>query len=94
MLFYGKPKDYELVQHIATKVEVNSHMLSTLKNQKFILSMNPGENFETSVVGPLGTLVSLFKRQTGQGYSKSGRFFGRPSMSPFFDINFSMVVEI
>ena len=55
--------------------------------------MNPGENFETSVVGPLGVLVSLFKRKIGQGSSNSGRFSGRPSMSPFLAIRFSQVIE-
>ena len=30
------PKGYEVAEHIATKVEVNSQMLSTLKNAKSI----------------------------------------------------------
>ena len=45
-------------------------------------------NFETSVVGPLVILIALAKRQIGQGYSKSGWFSGRPSMSPFISIFF------
>ena len=43
----GNSKGYEVAEHIATKVEVNPRMLSTLKNAKTILSMNPGANFET-----------------------------------------------
>ena len=55
--------------------------------------MNPGANFETSVVGPLEILVALVKRQIGQGSSNSGRFSGRPSMSPFLAICFSPVIK-
>ena len=50
----GNPKGYEVAEHIATKVEVNPRMISTLKNAKSIRSMNLGGDFETSVVGPLG----------------------------------------
>ena len=46
------------------------------------------EGFETSVVGPLVILVHLVKRKIGQGYSKSGIFSGRLSMSPFLGISF------
>ena len=53
--------------------------------------MNTGANFETSVVGPLGILFALVKRQIGQGYSNSGRFSGRPSMSPFLAIFFQLI---
>ena len=56
------PKGYEVEEHIATKVEVNPRMLSTLKNAKYIWIMKPGANFETSVVGPLGILVALVRR--------------------------------
>ena len=56
--------------------------------------MNPGANIETSVIRPLVILVALVMRQIGQVYSKSGRFYGRPSMSPFIEISFSMVIEI
>ena len=55
--------------------------------------MNPGANFETSVVGPLVILVALVKRQIGQGYSNSGRFSGRPSMNPFLAILFILVID-
>ena len=89
----GNPKGYEVAYHIATKVEVNPRMLSALKNAKIILSMNPGENFQTSVVGPLEILVALVKRQIGQGYSNSGRFSGRTSISPFLAIRFIRVIE-
>ena len=68
-------------------------MLSTLKNEKSTWSMNPGAHFETSVVGRLVILVAFVRRQIGQGYSKSGIFSGRPSMSPFLTIHFSMVIE-
>ena len=50
------PKEYELVDHISTKVEVNPRMISTLKNEKCILTMNPGTNLETFMVEPLGIL--------------------------------------
>ena len=55
--------------------------------------MNPGANFETSVVGPLGSLVALVKIHMGQGSYNSGIFNGRPSMSPFLDIRFSLMIE-
>ena len=38
--------------------------------------MKPGEIFETSMVGPLGILVALFRRQIVQGSSNSGIFGG------------------
>ena len=37
--------------------------------------MNLGEISETSMVGPLGTLVALIKIKLGQGSSKLGIFF-------------------
>ena len=55
--------------------------------------MNPGANFETLVVGPLGILVALVKRQIGQGSSNSERFSGILSMSPFTAIRFSLAIE-
>ena len=36
LLLDGNPKGYEVAEHIATKVEVNPRMLSTLKNEKSI----------------------------------------------------------
>ena len=47
LILYGNPKGYEVVEHIAKKIEVNPGMILTLKNEKFIWSMNPGENIET-----------------------------------------------
>ena len=93
LLLDGNPKGCEVAEHIATKVEVNPWMLSTLKNEKSIWSMNPGENFKTSVVGPLEILFALVKRKIGQGSSNSWRFYGRPFMSPFLAIRFSQVIE-
>ena len=93
LLLDGNTKGYELAEHIATKLEVNPRMLSTSKNAKSILSMNPGANFETSVVGPLGILVALVNRQIGQGSYNPGIFSGSPSMSPFLAIRFSRVIE-
>ena len=93
LLLDGNPNGYEVAEHIASKVELNPRMLSTLKNEKFIWSMNPEEIFDISVVGPLVILVALVKRQIGQGSSNSGRFSGRPSMSPFIAIRFSRVIE-
>ena len=34
---------------------------------------------------PMVTLVDLVKRHVRQGYSKSGKFFGRTLMITFFD---------
>ena len=53
----------------------------------------PRGNFETSVVRPLEVLISLVKRQIGYSYSKSGMFYGRPSMSPFTSILFSLEIN-
>ena len=92
-LLDGDPKGYEVAEHIAKRVEVNIRMISTLKNEKSIWSMNAGGNFETSVVVLLGILVALVKRQIGQGSSDSERFSGRPSMSSSLDIFFSWVME-
>ena len=36
LLLDGNPKGYELAEHIATKVEINTRMLSTFKNAKYI----------------------------------------------------------
>ena len=55
--------------------------------------MNPGEIFERSMIGPLGILVDLVKRQIEQVYSKSGKCFGRTYMSPFIDISSSLAIE-
>ena len=93
LLLNVNPKGYELAEHIATKVEVNIRMLSTLKNEKSIWRMKPGRDFDTSVVRTLGVLVALIKRQIGQGYSKSGIFSGILSMSSFLVICFSLVIE-
>ena len=88
-----KTKGCEVAEHIATKVYINKQIPSALKNEMSILSMNPGVKFETSMVGPLGILVALVKRQMGQGSSNSGKFSGRPFMSPFLAIDFSLVIE-
>ena len=45
LILDGNKKGYGVEEHIATKVEVNPCMLSTLKNAIFILSMNPGVKF-------------------------------------------------
>ena len=93
LLLDGNTKGYEVAEHIYTKVEVNTRMLSTLKNEKSIWSMNPGGDLGKSVFGPLAILVALVMRQIGQGSSNSGRFSGRPSMSPLLAIRFSRVIE-
>ena len=67
-------------------------MLSALKNEKYIWSMNPGGDFETSMVRPLIISVDLVKIQTMLGYYKSGKFVGRPFMSPFLAIRFSLII--
>ena len=38
-------------------------MISKLKNAKSILSMDPGDKFETSMLGTQGGLVALVKIQ-------------------------------
>ena len=86
-------KGCEAAEHVATKVEVNPRMISTLKNSTSIWRMNPRGNFDKLMVVPLVILVALVKRQRGQGYSKSGVFVGRPSMSPFLDICFRLAIE-
>ena len=48
---------------------------------------------DTSVVVPPVMLFALVKIQIGQGYSNSGIFSGRPFMSPFLVIRFSMLIE-
>ena len=55
--------------------------------------MNPGANFETSILGPLVILVDLFMIYIGQGSSKSGKFVIRPLISPLFNITHNMVVD-
>ena len=47
LLMDGNPKGCEIAYYIATKVELNPQMILTLKNEKSIWSMNPGETFET-----------------------------------------------
>ena len=44
------------------------------------------------MVGPLGNLVALVRKQMGQGSYKSGRFYGKPSMSPSLAIGFILVI--
>ena len=92
LLLNGNPKGYEVAEHITTKFEVNPRMLSKLKNEKSIWSMNPGVNVETSVVGPLGILFALVNIHIGKGSSNSGRFSGRPSKRPFLAILFILVI--
>ena len=36
LLLYENPTEYEVAEHISIKVEVNTRMLSTLKNEKYI----------------------------------------------------------
>ena len=55
--------------------------------------MNPGANFETSILGPLVILVDLLKIYIGQGSSKSGKFVIRPFISPLFNITNGIVVD-
>ena len=86
-------KESEAAENIATKVEVNTQTISTLKSAKSIRGINPGEDFETSMVGPLGILVALVKGKIGQVSSKSGICFGRTSMRTFITISFSLEIE-
>ena len=55
--------------------------------------MNPGVNFETSMVKPLCILVVMVKRQIGKGSFELGRFIGRPFVSPFIVIIFSLLLK-
>ena len=70
LILDGNQKGGEVSEHIAAKVEVNPHMLSTLKNEESIWSMKPGGKFDTSMVGPQGIFLPLVKRKIGQDYSK------------------------
>ena len=45
LLLDGNRKGYEVAEHIVKKVEINPHMLSILKNEKYILSMTSAVNF-------------------------------------------------
>ena len=63
-----------------------------IKNENPSGAWNHGK-VETSMVGPLEVLLSLIKRQIGHGSSKSGIYFGRPYMSTFLGICFSLVIE-
>ena len=92
LIMYGNPKGYEVAEHISTKFEVNLQMLSTLKYAKSIWSMKPGANFDTSMVIPMLIFVALVRRQIGQGYSKSGIFYGRPFMITFLVISLSLIL--
>ena len=87
------PKGYEVAEHISTNVKVNPQIISTLNNKKSIWSMSPGAKFVKSVVVPLGLWVALVRRRICQGYSKSGIFARRPSVSPFLVISFSLLIE-
>ena len=48
--------------------------------------MNARANVDVSMVIPMGILVSLFKILIRKGSSKSGRFVGKKTMSPFIVI--------
>ena len=90
---YVNPKGYEVAEHIVTKTEVNTRILTTFKNEKSIWSINPGEMFETSMFVPLRILVDLVKRQVYQGSYKSGKFVVIPSTSPCIVICFILAVD-
>ena len=68
-------------------------MVLILKKAKSIWNINLGENFETSIVGPLVILVALVRRQIGQGYSNSGNLVGRPSINTLFPLSLSNGIE-
>ena len=55
--------------------------------------MNPGANFETSMVVPLVILVALLKIKIGQDYYRSGIFVGIPAMCHFLAIHFRLEIE-
>ena len=74
-------KGYCVKEYIATHVELNTHILSTLKYAKSIWSMNTGTNFYTSMFGSLGILVGLAKCQTEMGF-----IFCQTFMGPLFAI--------
>ena len=67
--------------------------INSMVKEKSILSMIPGRDFNTSMIGPLGILFALVKRQIAQGSSESGIFVGRPPMSPFIANSFSLTIE-
>ena len=45
LIMDGNPKVYEVAEYIATKFELNSRMLSTLKNEKMYLKHKPRRKF-------------------------------------------------
>ena len=73
------PRRYEVAEHIATKVEVNPRMLSTLKKEKSILSKNPGRGGGASMVGPLVISVVFFRKKNCRVIPSQGYFLGDPS---------------
>ena len=40
---YGNPTGYEVAEHIATKVEINPWIISTLKNTEYIWIRTQGQ---------------------------------------------------
>ena len=84
MLLVVNPKGCEVEEHIATNMEVNPQMSSTLKNEKSIWIVNLGANFDTSMLVPLWILSASVKRHIGNGSSKSGRFVYRPFVGNAF----------
>ena len=76
LLLDVNPNRYEVAEHKATKVEVNSWMLSTLKKEKSIWSMKTGEKIETPVVGPLRILADFIKRKIVRVIPSQGGFLG------------------
>ena len=92
LILDGNPTGYEVAEHTATKVEVNPWITSTPK-KKIHLKHESREGFETSVVGPLGVLVALVKRQTGHVSSKSGGGFWETLDGTFFAIRFSLLID-
>ena len=55
--------------------------------------MNPGKQFETSMVVPPVILVDFLRIQIGQGYSNSGIFVRRLYISTFIAINVGLTID-
>ena len=75
------------------KSQVKSTDASNIEKGKIHLKHETRGGVQTLVVGTMVILVTSVKRHIGQGSSKSGIFCGRPSISPFIAISFSLIID-
>ena len=78
-----KLKGYEASDHISTNVKVYPLILSTLKNEKCVWSMNPEGNVETSMFRPLVILYEFLNMQKREVIPSQLDMLVDPSWVPF-----------